>query len=131
MKFAVALLVAVEAKKNYTKKDLMEAVHVHYPAETVKEFMGLGQDLMHNFQEAEQAFEKEYPNAEADFHKLEKYVEKRYGPEFEQWLHSGPVQASENHKRLMFEKSNELHQVMSDAFTLYNEAIHGGIEAGW
>merc|ERR1719502_1135571 len=56
---------------------------------------------------------------------------KRYGPEMMAWLGSGPVQAAEMHKRAMWEKSPELHQVMSDAFTLYNEVVHGEFDMGY
>ena len=47
------------------------------------------------------------------------------------WAHSPSVRAAEDHKNGMMKTSKELHQVMSDAYTLYNEFAHGGIDMGW
>merc|ERR1712216_86113 len=68
---------------------------------------------------------------EAEMHKLGDFVGKRYGPEFMAWAHSPSVRAVNEHKMAMMHTSKELHNVMSDAFTLYNEVAHGGVKMGW
>jgi hypothetical protein len=64
-------------------------------------------------------------------HALGDHVVQRYGPEFMAWIQSPSVRAAEDHKMGMMHTSKELHQVMSDAYTLYNEFAHGGVEMGW
>jgi hypothetical protein len=128
MKYA-ALLALTSAK--FSKKELIEAVRVKYPAATVQQFQKLGEQLMQNFEEAEKAFEKEHPNFEHDMEEEFHAIGERYGPEAMQWFMSPSVQAAEMHKQGMFRTSQELHQVMSDAFTLYNEVVHGHFDMGW
>lgn len=47
------------------------------------------------------------------------------------WIRSDSVRASEDHKKLVMHSSKEMHQVFSDAYTLYQEYAHHGKEMGW
>lgn len=52
MKFAAAALLATVSARP-SREDLIENVRVHYPAETVRKFAGLGKELEQAMHDAE------------------------------------------------------------------------------
>merc|ERR1719450_53640 len=87
--------------------------------------------MMHNMMAAEAAFMKEHPNFKKNVRKFFAKAGERYGPELMAWGNSKSVKAAEAHKMGMMKSSKELHTVISDVFTMYNEFAHGGVEMGW
>jgi hypothetical protein len=67
---------------------------------------------------------------ERDMRNMGKWAAERYGQYAMTFAHSSSVRAAAGHKKVMEKTSKELHTVMSDAFVLYSEFAHGGIEAG-
>jgi len=124
MKYA-ALIALVGAS------ELEELVRVHYPKKTVDTVKGIHMELFKEFMAAKADFEAENPHFGEDMGKFGEWAYGRYGKDLEAWGKSGSVRAVNDHKEAMLHTSKELHTVMSDAYTLYNEAIHGGIEASW
>ena len=136
MKFAaLALVGAVVARKGKGKRgleeDLIEDIRVNYPAEAVAKWHGLEAQLMHNGMAAKAKFEEDWPTFESDAHKFEKWLKERYGKDIKKWIKSPTVKMAEAHKQAALEKSQELHKLMSDAFTLYLEFAHGGVDMSY
>jgi len=124
MKYA-ALIALVGAS------DLSELVRVHYPKETLQAAQQIGQELEAEFGAIGEEFNKEHPDFGKNMGRFGEWALNRYGKDLEAWGRSPSVRAVNQHKEAMFHTSRELHTVMSDAFTLYSEAVHGGIDAGW
>lgn len=124
MKYA-ALIALVGAK------DLSELVRVHYPRETLQTMEKLGQELQGEFQAIGEEFQAAHPDFGKKMGQFGEWAYGRYGKDLEAWGRSPSVRAVNEHKEAMLHTSRELHTVMSDAYTLYQEAVHGGIEAGW
>lgn len=74
---------------------------------------------------------KEWPTMEKDMEEFGAWMAERYGEDMMGWIKSEPVQAVENHKKLIMHSSREMHQLFSDAYTLYAEYAHHGDEMGW
>jgi hypothetical protein len=137
MKFTtLAIIGAVVAKpgrrvRRGLEEDLTEDVHVKYPAEAVAKWMALESQLEHTGMAAMASFEKEWPTFEADMKKMGRWMKNRYAGDLMKWGRSGSVKAAHMHKKKMEKVSSELHTMMSDIYTLYNEFAHGGVEMGW
>jgi hypothetical protein len=113
------------------EEDLIEDVHVKYPAKAVSAWMALESQLEHTAMAAEASFEKDYPTFEADMKKMGKWMKNRYGKDLKSWSKSGSVKAAMFHKKAMEKTSEELHTLMSDIYTLYSEFAHGSVKMGW
>jgi hypothetical protein len=116
MKFAVlaALVATAEAgrRPRGLEEDLTEDVRVHYPAETVKGFMGMMQEIEKLGQEGEENLHKKWPTMERDMRNMGKWAAERYGQDAMTFAHSSSVRAAEGHKKAMAKTSKELHVVM-------------------
>jgi hypothetical protein len=134
---ALIALVAAKPKSGLKRKntirdfELIEEVREHYRPETVAAFMQTMGEMAHTAAAAEADMQKKWPTMERDMNEFGEWAEHRYGPDFEGWVNSPSVRAVEDHKKAMFHTSKELHNVMSDGFTLYNEFANGGVEMGW
>ena len=71
---------------------------------------------------------KEWPNMKKDMREFGQWAAMRYGQDAMNFAHSPSVRAAMGHKKAMEKTSKELPTVMSDAFTLYSEFAHGGVE---
>jgi hypothetical protein len=94
-------------------------------------FMQTMGEMAHTAAAAEADMHKKWPTMERDMNEFGEWAEHRYGPDFMGWAQSPSVRAVEDHKRAMMKSSKELHNVISDGYTLYNEFAHGGVEMGW
>merc|ERR1711998_671469 len=118
-------------KNTLRGEELAELVKSHYSPEVVAGMMKTFGEMAHTAAAAEANLNKEWPTMERDLREVGQWAGQRYGPDLMAWGHSAPVRAAENHKRAMMKGSKELHEVMSDGYTLYNEFAHGGVEMGW
>ena len=113
MKFAVlaALFATAEAReggrarggsarssRRGLENELTENVRVHYPAETVRGFMGMMGELEQLGNEAEANLHQEWPNMERDMRELGQYAAQRYGRDAMEFAHSPSVRAAMTHK---------------------------------
>ena len=111
--------------------DLIEDIHVHYPKRVVDGFKALCKDICKTAHEAERDLHKKWPTMERDVKEMGAWAMKRYGKDLMMWGKSPSVRAVENYKRAMFKTSRELHQVMSDGYTLFREFASGGVKYGY
>jgi hypothetical protein len=80
------------------ENELTENVRVHYPAETVRGFMGMMGELEQLGNEAEANLHQEWPNMERDMRELGQYAAQRYGRDAMEFAHSPSVRAAMTHK---------------------------------